>query len=63
MWRGSNLEEALTDPRNDDKKDGSNWVGVGSVLGVGIGAAVGAIVGNLGNGIWIGAVSESGSAC
>ena len=46
----------MTDPRNGEKKEAANWVGVGSVLGVGIGAAIGAMTDNLGNGIWIGAV-------
>ena len=38
------------------KRDGSQLIAIGSILGVGIGAAVGAAIDSLGTGIWIGAV-------
>jgi hypothetical protein len=45
----------VTDP-NEGRRNSGGWVAVGSVLGVGIGAAVGAAMDDLGTGIWIGAV-------
>lgn len=44
----------MTDPRNDRPE--SSLIGIGAVLGVGIGAAVGTATNDLGTGIWIGAV-------
>ncbi|MDP9493932.1 MAG: hypothetical protein M3P87_01720 [Actinomycetota bacterium] len=50
----------MTEPANDKngEKQGrrGSFVGVGAVLGVGIGAAVGTAIDDLSTGIWIGAV-------
>lgn len=45
----------MTEPEGPKKNPGM-LVGAGSVLGVGIGAAVGTAMDSLGTGIWIGAV-------
>ena len=37
-------------------RDGSQLIAIGAILGVGIGAAVGTAIDDLGTGIWIGAV-------
>jgi uncharacterized membrane protein len=44
-----------------DESDGMLYA-IGAVLGVGIGAAVGVAIGDLGTGIWIGAVIGTGLA-
>lgn len=41
---------------NGGSKRGGQLVAIGSVLGVGIGAAIGTAMGELSTGIWIGAV-------
>lgn len=45
----------MTDPERP-KRGGGSLVGIGAVLGVGIGAAIGTAIDSLGTGIWIGAV-------
>ena len=45
----------MTEPERPQRNPGS-LVGVGAVLGVGIGAAVGAAIDDLSTGIWVGAV-------
>jgi len=45
----------MTDPEEPPSNSG-NLVGIGAVLGVGIGAAVGTAIDDLSTGIWIGAV-------
>ena len=37
-------------------RDGSQLIAIGAILGVGIGAAIGSAIDDLGTGIWIGAV-------
>ncbi len=44
------------DQSGQQKNSGGNWIAIGSILGVGIGAAVGAAADNVGQGTWIGAV-------
>lgn len=44
----------MTEPEKDRPEGG--LIGIGAVLGVGIGAAVGTAIDDLGTGIWIGAV-------
>ena len=46
----------MSDERDDKNENQGRLIGAGSVLGVGIGAAVGGATGDLGTGIWIGAV-------
>lgn len=55
-FAGVTTSRRRLDGSRHEKKDSGSWVGIGAVLGVGIGAAIGAIVGDLGTGIWIGAV-------
>lgn len=45
----------MTEPEKD-KPESFSLVGIGAVLGVGIGAAVGTAIDDLSTGIWIGAV-------
>ncbi|HEY6635826.1 MAG TPA: hypothetical protein VI141_09480 [Acidimicrobiia bacterium] len=45
----------MTEPERPQRNPGA-LVGVGAVLGVGIGAAVGTAIDDLSTGIWIGAV-------
>ncbi len=45
----------MTEPEQN-KPESSSLVGIGAVLGVGIGAAVGTAIDDLSTGIWIGAV-------
>ena len=51
----------MTKDKQEEKKSSSVYA-AGSVLGVGIGAAVGYSLGDLGNGIWIGATIGVGLA-
>lgn len=46
----------MADDGNDQRRNGGQLIAVGSILGVGIGAAVGTAIDDLGTGIWIGAV-------
>jgi len=46
----------MADDGSDQKRKGGQLIAVGSVLGVGIGAAVGTAMDDLSTGIWIGAV-------
>lgn len=46
----------MSEDGSDQKRNGGQLIAVGSVLGVGIGAAVGTAIDDLGTGIWIGAV-------
>lgn len=50
----------MSDERDDKNENQGRLIGAGSVLGVGIGAAVGAATGDLGTGIRIGAVNGVG---
>ena len=52
---------SMSNDTQDDKKSG-NIYAAGSMLGVGIGAAVGYSIGDLGNGVWVGAVIGVGLA-
>jgi uncharacterized membrane protein len=45
----------MTEPERKGRNNGS-LIGIGAVLGVGIGAAVGTAMDDLSTGIWIGAV-------
>ncbi len=45
----------MTDPERPKRNPGM-LVAIGSILGVGIGAAVGSALGEMSTGIWIGAV-------
>ncbi len=44
------------DSNGKRRRNGGELIGIGSILGVGIGAAVGTAINDLGTGIWIGAV-------
>jgi len=46
----------MADEERGRKRNGGQLIAVGSVLGVGIGAAIGTAMDDLGTGIWIGAV-------
>lgn len=44
----------MTDPEND--RQDNTLAGIGAILGVGVGAAIGAFADDIGTGIWIGAI-------
>ena len=51
----------MTEPERP-KRDTGSLFAAGAILGTGVGAAVGAIMGDLSTGIWIGAVIGVGLA-
>jgi uncharacterized membrane protein len=51
----------MTDGQQPEDKS-SQRIAAGAILGVGVGAAIGSVSGDLGTGIWIGAVIGVGLA-
>ena len=51
----------MTEPERP-KRDTGSLFAAGAILGTGVGAAIGAIMGDLANGMWIGAVIGIGLA-
>ena len=56
------LNVSDNDPNDDDQDLSGQRIAGGAILGTGLGAAVGAVAGDLGTGIWIGAVIGVGAA-